>query len=202
MFQAPTSAKIVVPAASALRNIQPKSFTRTLYPEDNVYEVAWIPPKDKASIVSYTIFWCKYEKDRPHYCEGFLDWEEVPMLDRSVDTLIHNITLPDGGNYQMAIAANTETVSSGPFISASSSLENNFPFFSSWSRFSWNYSSVCIVSRLLFRRPEFGLFAGLVWATCTIIKNRVVGKLKEVSVDGVGETTALVRLGFRSMAAF
>ena len=129
MFQAPTSAKIVVPAASALRNIQPKSFTRTLYPEDNVYEVAWIPPKDKSSIVSYTIFWCKYEKDRPHYCEGFLDWEEVPMLDRSADTLIHNITLPDGGNYQMAIAANTETVSSGPFISASSSLENNFPFF-------------------------------------------------------------------------
>ena len=86
-------------------------------------------PKDKASIVSYTIFWCKYEKDRPHYCEGFLDWEEVLMLDRSADTLIHNITLPDGGNYQMAIAANTETVSSGPFISASSSLENNFPFF-------------------------------------------------------------------------
>ena len=119
----------MVPAASALRNIQPKSFTRTLYPEDNVYEVAWIPPKDKASIVSYTIFWCKYEKDRPHYCEGFLDWEEVPMLDRSAETLIHNITLPDGGNYQMAIAANTETVSSGPFISDSSSLENNFPFF-------------------------------------------------------------------------
>ena len=117
MFQAPTSAKIVVPAASALRNIQPKSFTRTLYPEDNVYEVAWIPPKDKASIVSYTIFWCKYEKDRPHYCEGFLDWEEVPMLDRSPDTLIHNIALPDGCNDQMAIAANTETVSSGPFFS-------------------------------------------------------------------------------------
>ena len=48
------------------------------------------------------------------------------MLDRSADTLIHNITLPDGGNYQMAIAANTETVSSGPFISAYSST---FPFF-------------------------------------------------------------------------
>jgi hypothetical protein len=35
--------------------------------------------------------------------------------------------------------------------------------------------------------------AGLVWATCTIIKNRVYGKLKDVSVDGIGETTALVR---------
>jgi len=144
--QAPTSAKIVVPAASDLRNIQPKSFTRTLYPEDNVYEVAWLPPKDKELIVSYTVFWCKYEKDRPHYCEGFLDWEEVPIVDPTSDTIIHNITLPDGGNYQMAIAANTKTHSSG-----------------------------------------------LVWATCTIIKNRVVGKLKEVSVDGVGETTALVR---------
>jgi len=146
MGQAPTSAKIVVPAARELRNIQPKSFTRTLYPEDNVYEVAWLPPKDKEQIVSYTVFWCKYERDRPHYCEGFLDWEEVPIGDSSLETVIHNITLPDGGNYQMAIAANTNTHSSG-----------------------------------------------LVWATCTIIKNRVVGKLKEVSVDGIGETTALVR---------
>lgn len=194
-FQAATSAKIVVPAASDLRNIQPKSFTRTLYPEDNVYEVAWLPPKEKELVVSYTVFWCKYEKDRPHYCEGFLDWEEVPIVDPTLETMIHNITLPDGGNYQMAIAANTKTHSSGLFILSSSSKENNFVLFS-WSRSSRNYSSVCIVSRLLLRRPEFGFylqFAGLLWATCTIIKNRVVGKLKEVSVDGVGETTALVR---------
>ena len=33
----------------------------------------------------------------------------------------------------------------------------------------------------------------MVWATCTIIKNRVVGKLKDVSADSIGETTALVR---------
>merc|ERR1719507_1008128 len=147
--QAPTSAEIVVPSASDLRHIQPKSFTRTLYPEDNVYEVAWLPPSEpKEPIVSYTVFWCKdrLERDRPHYCDGFLDWEEVPIGDSNLETVIHNITLPDGGNYQMAIAANTKTHSSG-----------------------------------------------LVWATCTIIKNRVVGKLKEVSVDGVGETTALVR---------
>ena len=185
----------MVPAASDLRHIQPKSFTRTLYPEDNVYEVAWLPPKDpKEQIVSYTVFWCKdrLERDRPHYCDGFLDWEEVPIGDSNLETVIHNITLPDGGNYQMAIAANTKTHSSGLSITACSSTENNFALFS-WPRFSQNYSSVCIVSRLLFRRPEFGLFAGLVWATCTIIKNRVVGKLKEVSVDGVGETTALVR---------
>ena len=106
----------MVPAASELRNIQPKSFTRTLYPEDNVYEVAWLPPKDKELIVSYTVFWCKYEKDRPHYCEGFLDWEEVPIEDSTLETMIHNITLPDGGNYQMAIAANTKTHSSGPLL--------------------------------------------------------------------------------------
>ena len=37
------------------------------------------------------------------------------------------------------------------------------------------------------------LHAGMVWATCTIIKNRVVGKLKDVSADSIGETTALVR---------
>ena len=119
----------MVPAASDLRNIQPKSFTRTLYPEDNVYEVAWLPPKDKELIVSYTVFWCKYEKDRPHYCEGFLDWEEVPIVDPTSDTIIHNITLPDGGNYQMAIAANTKTHSSGLFIPACSSAENNFALF-------------------------------------------------------------------------
>ena len=144
--------------------------------------------------VLYTVFWCKdrKERDRPVYCDGFLDWEEVSIGDSTLETVIHNITLPDGGNYQMAIAANTKTHSSGLSITACSSTENNFALFS-WPRFSRNYSSVCIVSRLLFRRPEFGLFAGLVWATCTIIKNRVVGKLKEVSVDGVGETTALVR---------
>ena len=187
----------MVPAASDLRNIQPKSFTRTLYPEDNVYEVAWLPPSKKEhreQIVSYTVFWCKdrQERDRPVYCDGFLDWEEVSIGDSTLETVIHNITLPDGGNYQMAVAANTKTHSSGLSINACSSTENNFALFSR-PRFSRNYSSVCIVSRLLFRRPEFGLFAGLVWATCTIIKNRVVGKLKEVSVDGVGETTALVR---------
>ena len=50
-------------------------------------------------------------------------------MDPTSDTIIHNITLPDGGNYQMAIAANTKTHSSGLFIPACSSAENNFALF-------------------------------------------------------------------------
>jgi hypothetical protein len=111
--QAPTSAHIIVPAASKLRNIQPKSFTRTLYP-GNVYELAWLPPTDHQLIVSYTVFWCKNDKDRPHYCEGRMDWEEVTVGVLSSDTLIHNVTLPDDGIYQIAVAANTADCSSGP----------------------------------------------------------------------------------------
>ena len=111
-LQAANVSRLIVPPASQLRSIQPKSFTRTLYP-DNIFEVAWLPPKNNQLIVSYTIFWCKSKKDRPFFCEGFLDWEDIPVDPSSPKTIIHNITLPDDNNYQMAVAANTEKYSSG-----------------------------------------------------------------------------------------
>ncbi len=65
----------------------------------------------------------------------------MPRYQRSV-----NITLPTNNVYQFAVAANTETYSSG-----------------------------------------------MVWATCTILHNKVIGKLKTVSVDVVEKDSMTIR---------
>ena len=111
---------MIIPPASQLHNIQPKSFTRTLY-RDNIFEVAWLPPDDREVIVSYTVFWCKFKKDMPHYCDGHLDWKTFPSVLSNTDIIIHNVSLPDSANYQMAVAANTQEYSSGMIINPCSS---------------------------------------------------------------------------------
>ena len=130
----------MVPAARDLRRIQPKSFTRTLYP-DNVYEVAWLPPRDKEMVVSYTVFWCKYKKERPHYCEGLLSWRDMAAPDSSIDVITHNISLPDSSNYQMAVTANTKDFSSGEPFSEHQLEQIQFLA----TAISWNNLFVCIV---------------------------------------------------------
>ena len=63
-------------------------------------------------ITSYTIFWCKFPRDRPYQCNGKLDWLDVDPYPKN-QTMIHKIQLPDSENYQLAVAANTEHFSSG-----------------------------------------------------------------------------------------
>ena len=109
---APNASKIFVPHRDKLTAIQPKSFTKTYLEENNTFEVAWFPPKDKSMIVSYTIFWCKFPQDRPYQCDGKLDWIDVEPYPEN-QTMIHKIPLPDAENYQLAVAANTEHYSSG-----------------------------------------------------------------------------------------
>jgi len=142
---APNASKIFVAPKDKLTSIQPMSITKTYLEENHTFEVAWFPPKDKSMIVSYTIFWCKFPKDRPYQCDGKLDWVDVEPYPKN-QTMIHKIPLPDSENYQLAVAANTE-----------------------------DYSS------------------GMVWSTCTIIKNKVVSKVKDVRVDNTGDNFALVR---------
>ena len=115
----------------AVRNLQPKSFTKIAYNE-TLFEVSWFPPNDESKVQNYTIFWCLSEnnRDRPYQviffywdynffsslikfyfkfqCEGQLDWIEVPSSTRS-----YNVTLPSENVYQFAVAANTEKYSSG-----------------------------------------------------------------------------------------
>ena len=67
-------------------------------------------------------------------------------MDVSNSTRSVNVTLPSNNVYQFAVAANTETYSSG-----------------------------------------------MVWATCTIIHNKVVGKLKTVTVDVVKKDSMKLR---------
>eukprot|EP00090_Calanus_glacialis_P006187 TRINITY_DN14855_c0_g1_i1.p1 TRINITY_DN14855_c0_g1~~TRINITY_DN14855_c0_g1_i1.p1 ORF type:complete len:1361 (-),score=228.52 TRINITY_DN14855_c0_g1_i1:1042-5124(-) len=142
---APNVSKIFVAQKDKLTSIQPISITKTYLEEKNTVEVAWFPPKDKSMIQSYTIFWCKFPKERPYQCDGKLDWVDVEPYPKN-QTMIHKIPLPDSEIYQLAVAANTE-----------------------------HYSS------------------GMVWSTCSIIKNKVLSKVKDVTVDNTGEDFALVR---------
>jgi len=112
MGQAPSASKIFVAEKEKLDSIQPISITKTYFEENNTFEVAWYPPKDKSMITSYTIFWCKFPRDRPYQCNGKLDWLDVDPYPKN-QTMIHKIQLPDSENYQLAVAANTEHFSSG-----------------------------------------------------------------------------------------
>ena len=51
----------------AVRNLQPKSFTKIAYNE-TLFEVSWFPPNDESKVQNYTIFWCLSEnnRDRPY----------------------------------------------------------------------------------------------------------------------------------------
>ena len=111
---APNVSKIFVAQKDKLTSIQPISITKTYLEEKNTVEVAWFPPKDKSMIQSYTIFWCKFPKERPYQCDGKLDWVDVEPYPKN-QTMIHKIPLPDSEIYQLAVAANTEHYSSGTY---------------------------------------------------------------------------------------
>ena len=109
---APNSSKIFVAQKDKLEAIQPKYITKIYLEENNTVEVSWFLPKHKSIIKSYTVFWCKFPKDRPYQCDGKLDWVDVEPYSKN-QPMTHKILLPDSENYQLAVAANTENYSSG-----------------------------------------------------------------------------------------
>jgi len=137
--------KIFVAPKDKLTSIQPMSITKTILEDKSMIEVAWFPPRNRSTVVSYTIFWCKFPKQRPYQCDGQLDWMDVKPYPHN-QTMIHKIPLPDAETYQLAVAANSQ-----------------------------DYSS------------------GMVWSTCTIIKDKVLSKVKDVHVDNTGDNFVQLR---------
>lgn len=112
---APTPAAVTVPQAEFLSGLRPKSLTK-IYRGPGRYEVAWRAPADRATeVVSYTLYWCRpvNRKDRPYQCDGQMDWKvlEPDRGRRGVQT--HDLLLPSEDVYQIAVSANTHTLSSG-----------------------------------------------------------------------------------------
>jgi hypothetical protein len=114
---AATLSRVLVPSAQELSGLAPRSLTK-IYTEAGRFQIAWRPPAAKAhEVLSYTLFWCLAlnHKDRPHQCDGPLDWKTIQAdgVD-SNETLSHDLLLPaESSVYQIAVAANTPTISSG-----------------------------------------------------------------------------------------
>ena len=117
---ADTASSVMVPSAAELAGLAPRSLTK-IYKEAGRFQIAWRPPLAAATsptvtVVSYTLFWCLAEnhKDRPHQCDGPLDWKTIQAGADRNETLSHDLLLPtESSVYQIAVAANTDTISSG-----------------------------------------------------------------------------------------
>ena len=110
---APVISTLIIPQADFLYGLQPKSLTK-IWKGIRRYEIAWRSPDRTDEVKSYTLFWCKSEdgKDRPYQCDGELDWKTLyPSTEGPVQT--HDLILPTENVYQIAISANTDTLSSG-----------------------------------------------------------------------------------------
>jgi len=118
-----TNSRVLVENADKLRDIQPKAFTKIDKEESKVdrdgrnlreFEVAWRPPTNVERVVSYTVFWCRDEdkRDRPYQCDGDLDWVDLEPVPGQ-KTQNYTLHLPAENWYQMAVAANTDSYSSG-----------------------------------------------------------------------------------------
>jgi len=107
-----------IPSLTSASSLLPLSVTK-IYEEDDILTLSWLPPKNADHVTSYTLFWCKDSKarDRPYQCEGFLDWKTI-TTEQLNGSLSHSLVLPLDSSlatpvYQLAVAANTDTFSSG-----------------------------------------------------------------------------------------
>lgn len=99
---------IFVPSNSN-RIAEPRSFTKISF-GNKLYELSWLHPTDSIyPIKNYTIFFCRYDYDRPFQCKGYLEWTVVP----SDKDPLKNVTVSEEKTYQFAISANTDYGSSG-----------------------------------------------------------------------------------------
>ncbi|KAK9680081.1 Fibronectin type III domain [Popillia japonica] len=136
------TAVLVVPAQSDLLG-EPMLFTKVSF-GDGHYKLSWQEPKIGAQYVeNYTLFWCTSNRDRPHICNGYLNWTVVPATTRD-----HNITVIEEYTTQFAISANNATSSSG-----------------------------------------------MVWASCTLIHNKLITKIKDVWINSMGSRS--IQLGWK-----
>jgi len=109
-----------VPTYRATTSLLPRSVTK-IYEEDDIFTLSWLPPLSSEDVTSYTLFWCNSTsgRDRPYQCEGYLEWKTI-TTDQLNGSLSHSLLLPMESTssrastvYQLAVAANTATLSSG-----------------------------------------------------------------------------------------
>ena len=113
-----TESTMIIPSLTSASSLLPLSVTK-IYEEDDILTLSWLPPKNGAQVTSYTLFWCRDSKarDRPYQCDGFLDWKTI-TAEQLNGSLSHSLVLPLDNSlatpvYQLAVAANTDTFSSG-----------------------------------------------------------------------------------------
>jgi len=110
-------ATVSVPPPSTTTSLLPRSVTK-IYEEDDIFTLSWLPPSSSALVTSYTLFWCLSTsgQDRPYQCEGYLDWKTI-TTEQLNGSLSHSLVLPMTTSpapvFQLAVAANTATLSSG-----------------------------------------------------------------------------------------
>ena len=109
---APVVSTLIIPQKEFLYGLQPKSLTK-IWKGIGRYEIAWRSPDREEEVTSYTLFWCKSDdgKDRPYQCDGELDWKTLEPCEGTVQS--HPLILPSENVYQIAVSANTNTLSSG-----------------------------------------------------------------------------------------
>ena len=87
---APVWSVVTVPAAPGLAELQPRSLTK-IWKGTGRFEVAWRAPVS-AEVRNYTLFWCRAAKDRPHQCDGQLDWKTIQVLINKYSGRVGNLT--------------------------------------------------------------------------------------------------------------
>ena len=113
------SSTVTVPPQSLVSNVTPQSVTTIYSSEDSSYTVSWYPPDSSHPVVSYTVFWCETNSSLPHSCSGRLEWGQarsltsVAGLEPGLNTLVYRLALDSDKEYRLAVAANTESGSSG-----------------------------------------------------------------------------------------
>jgi len=112
-----SAATVVVPPATVTSSLLPRSVTK-IFQEDDLFILSWLPPLSPANVTSYTLFWCLSSSglDRPYQCSGHLDWKTITTKQLN-GSLSHSLMLPLTDHpspvYQLGVAANTDTQSSG-----------------------------------------------------------------------------------------
>ena len=76
---APSWSVLVIPGSNHLAGLSPRSLTK-IWKGSGRFEIAWRAPARVGEVETYTLFWCRAEKDRPHQCHGHLDWKTIQVL--------------------------------------------------------------------------------------------------------------------------
>lgn len=107
---------IIIPS-HAKRLLPPQNIKKFLH--NQMYNLTWLPSKQSDAVTSYTVFWCNSTDEQSGQCTSSIDFKRV-------DRDVNSFTRPfNGTTMNFAVAANSDTSSSGMIWSKCTALPNS-----------------------------------------------------------------------------